>query len=513
MKLRTKFHLASAFLISTIVVGMVASLAISEKQRLLSGIDREQNEELNKLSRVCEDTMVVFDEAALINYVKNLLSLSGPKIAYAGVIYDDGGGAWVYTHGKEPFSYIPSTDEGVALISSKHSYFQRQLVFNGENITELSKPVNRVGHVRLGYSEAVLSQIYRDAINSTIRRFSVVGLAAILFGFVLSHFFSKALSHPIALLMHAADEIALGHKGIKIPEGSSDEMGRLTKTFNHMSAELAKLDQMKDDFMSHVTHELRSPLTSIIATAELMGEMPIASTDAKLKRSIDRLMFGSERLNKLVDNILDLMKLEAGQMTFDIQPTNMGTILTEMADFFEPRAQEKNLTLKADVPSKLPLAMADSERIRQVISNLIHNAVKFTNRGGITLKAREMNGELRVEVQDTGVGIPADKLGSVFKKFECLKDTKDRVEKPVPGSGLGLNIVQNSIKAQNGKIWVESQVDKGSSFIFTLPLAPSEKQHFNAPSGSGKPVATSLLSTGFTARTAPIMMNRINKGA
>jgi signal transduction histidine kinase len=279
-----------------------------------------------------------------------------------------------------------------------------------------------------------------------------------------------------------------------------------------MSDELAKLDQMKDDFMSHVTHELRSPLTSIIATVELMGEMPQATSDPKLKRSIDRLMFGSERLNKLVDNILDLMKMEAGQIPFDIQPTNIGSILKEMADFFEPRAQEKNLVIKADVPSKLPLAMADSERIRQVISNLIHNAVKFTNRSGITLLARESSGELRVEVKDTGVGIPADKLGSVFKKFECLKDTKDRVEKPVPGSGLGLNIVQNSIKAQKGRIWVESVVDQGTSFVFTLPLAPSEKQQISVVSGSGKPVAHSIVATKFTPRTAPIMVNRINKG-
>jgi len=115
----------------------------------------------------------------------------------------------------------------------------------------------------------------------------------------------------------------------------SDELARLTHTFNNMSKELSKLDEMKDDFMSHVTHELRSPLTSIIATVELMAEMPIMQKDEKMKRSIDRLVYGSERLNRLVDNILDLTKLEAGKMHFDIQPVNMGTIASEMADFFE----------------------------------------------------------------------------------------------------------------------------------------------------------------------------------
>jgi signal transduction histidine kinase len=163
-----------------------------------------------------------------------------------------------------------------------------------------------------------------------------------------------------------------------------------------------------------------------------------------------------------------------------------------MADFFEPRAMEKSLKIQAILPQSLPLAMGDPERVRQVTSNLIHNAIKFTNKGGIVLWAKEMDGFIQVGVQDTGVGIPKDKLDAVFKKFECLKDTKDRVEKPVPGSGLGLNIVKNSLKAQGGKIWVESEIDKGSTFIFTLPLAPKEFQEKNLVSNSGNAEAMAV---------------------
>ena len=108
--------------------------------------------------------------------------------------------------------------------------------------------------------------------------------------------------------------------------------------------------------------------------------MKAVNTDAKMRRSVDRLMFGSERLNRLVDNILDLTRLEAGKMPFDIQAVDFSKVLTEMADFFEPRAMEKALTVRADVPSAFPLVMADAERIRQVLSNLIYNAIKFTNK-------------------------------------------------------------------------------------------------------------------------------------
>jgi len=132
---------------------------------------------------------------------------------------------------------------------------------------------------------------------------------------------------------------------------------------------------------------------------------------------------------------------------------------------------EKNLYIRSKVPNTIAFAMGDSERIRQVLSNLIHNAVKFTNEGGITVWVQEKWTEVQVSVQDTGVGVPKEKLKTVFEKFECLSDTKDRVNKPVPGSGLGLNIVLNSIRSQKGNIWVKSEVNKGTTFTFSLPIA------------------------------------------
>lgn len=473
MNLRTKFHLASSLLILTVVVGMMISLFVFEKKRLATDMERQQFEDLDKFARVCEDSMIIFDEPAVFKYAKNLVSMSSPKLAYAGVVYDNNGmgSPWVWTLRSDSLKYLEPSDAGVMAVQKSGRIDRRELTIDGERIIEISKPVSRIGYVRLGFSRDVVESIFRQTITRSIQRFAWVGFIAIVFGLILAQLFSAALSQPIQNLMKGAEAIAGGQKGVQLPVTGADELGRLTKTFNHMSQELIKLDHLKDDFMSHVTHELRSPLTSIIATVELMAEMPIAAKDPKFRRSIDRLIFGSERLNRLVDNILDLTRMEAGKMPFDIQPTNICKIVCEMADFFEPRAMEKGLKIQAIVPNTFPMVLADSERIRQVISNLVHNAVKFTNKGGIVLWVKEVDGVARIGVQDTGVGIPADKLGSVFKKFETLKHTRDTVDKPVPGSGLGLNIVQNSIKAQGGAIWVESEMGKGSTFIFTLPLA------------------------------------------
>lgn len=500
MNLRSKFNLASACLISVVVLGMTAALYNAERKQLWADIEQEQLEDLTKLAGVCEQSMLMSDELILVNYVKTLVS--SPKISFAGFVAKDGSG-WLYSQEnskQKMFQLSDIRDYSVKAILRSPGLLRSEIRTDlGEYVIALSQPVRDRGYVRLGYSKAVLDQMFQDRVRKKLIRFVVVGLIAIVFGLILAQLLSNALSKPLQLLTSAAGEIAKGNKGIQIPSYGSDELGKLTDTFNHMSKELSKLDEMKDDFMSHVTHELRSPLTSIIATVELLAENPLMQKDERLKRSIDRLTYGSERLNKLVDNILDLTKMEAGKMHFDIQPIEMGVIAAEMADFFEPRAMEKGLEIRSEVAPHLPLAMADPERIRQVLSNLIHNAIKFTNHGGIVVFVRAKAAHIEVGVKDTGVGIPKPKLAAVFEKFECLSDTRNRVAQPVPGSGLGLNIVLNSIKSQGGTIWVESEVDKGSTFVFTLPLAPADvqakyRQSISQESEAPKPEMHKLLT-------------------
>jgi len=463
-----KFRVASAGLILVVVMGVMVGLYFSEKKQLWRAMEDQQQEDLAKLAKVCQDAFTINDEIAVVNYAKTLVG--SPKVTY--VNFSNTNGVHTWSQDKSGFNCPSRYTFLMDIFKSKKFYRREWSSPQGQTTIEVSQPVGSWGFVSLGYSKSVIQQMLGDALWKTTRMLGLVFFITILFGLLGATILSDTLTRPIHRLVAAAQSIAQGNKGVQVEEGTSDELGHLVRTFNDMSKELTKLDELKDEFMSHVTHELRSPLTSIIATVELLAEMPLASKDAKFRRSIDRLIYGSERLNRLVDNILDLTRMEAGKMQFDLQPIHMAGIVTEMADFFEPRAMEKGLKISAIVNSKLPLATGDPERVRQILSNLIYNAIKFTNTGGIVVFAKEQGGLMHVGVQDTGVGIPKDKLGSIFEKFETLKDTRNRVTKPVPGSGLGLNIVRNSIKAQGGKIWVESEIDKGSTFIFTLPLAP-----------------------------------------
>lgn len=470
MSLKMKLNLASASLILIMVIGMMGLLYISEKKQLRERIEIEQVEDLGKLDRVHSEFRITDEETIFLNYVQTLIK--SPKVAYAGYVTRDGHG-WTYWADGNALELNDAKSPTIQGILDTHRFLRRQIVTSdGRIVIELTQPARAGDFVRIGYSKTEVDRTLKNNIDSKRKGLTIFGLVAIFIGLLLSQIFSAALARPINSLMKAALDIAHGKKGVQIAEQGKDELGQLTRTFNQMSQELTKLDELKDEFMSHVTHELRSPLTSIIATVELLAEMPLAGKDAKFKRSIDRLIYGSERLNRLVDNILDLTRMEAGKMPFDIQPANLAPTIKEMADFFEPRAMEKNLKIMAKVSSNLPPVLCDVEKVRQVLSNLIYNAIKFTNEGSIVVSAKEKDGLIQVAVEDTGVGIPADKIGGLFQKFGTLRDTKDRVAKPVPGTGLGLVIVKNSIEAQGGKIWVESEMNKGTSFIFTLPLAP-----------------------------------------
>ena len=184
MNLRTKFHLASSCLILTVVIGMMASLLLFEKKRLRMDIERQQMDELDKLAHVGEDTMIVFDEPALFKYAKNLVALSSPKIVYAGFVYPKGaeGSPWVWEQASDRLAYVDLNDPNILAIQDSGKTLVRDIVINGKRVTELSKPVSRIGHVRLGYSRDVVESALRETIQKSVKRFVVVGLIAIVLG-------------------------------------------------------------------------------------------------------------------------------------------------------------------------------------------------------------------------------------------------------------------------------------------------------------------------------------------
>lgn len=245
--------------------------------------------------------------------------------------------------------------------------------------------------------------------------------------------------------------------------------------------ELARANKAKSEFLSVVSHELRTPLTSLLGFTKIIrkkldnvvfpaanpaNDPAVGKAMDQINANIDIITAEGDRLTALINDVLDLAKLEANKVEFKKASVAPEEFIKRAVQSTSALIKESDLMLRLDIDPDLPKVDADLDRLIQVMVNLLSNAVKFTSKGSITCSARRVEGNVRISVADTGIGIPKDMLGSVFDEFTQGEDSlADRPR----GTGLGLTICKNIVNGHGGDIWVESQENKGSSFIFTLP--------------------------------------------
>jgi two-component system sensor histidine kinase GlrK len=294
---------------------------------------------------------------------------------------------------------------------------------------------------------------------------SIAALAAII---AISILLTINITRPLIAMKKKTREIAKGNFGNDLELSSPPEIQELVQSFNAMCGRLKQIDKIKSDFFSLMSHELRTPLTSIKEGASLLidsfKEAPITANQKKLLTIISE---ESLRLIKLVSALLDFAKMEAGMMSYNFTRTDITALIGRAVREIEPLAETKHIkvTIKAG-DGFLPIR-ADHERILQVLRNLIGNAVKFTpDNGSISVVAKPVDRGVQVSVTDTGVGIAKESLQTIFDKFQ--QDTAGRSSKG-KGTGLGLSIVKHIVESHGGKVWAESNVGQGSTFIFVLP--------------------------------------------
>ena len=247
-----------------------------------------------------------------------------------------------------------------------------------------------------------------------------------------------------------------------------------------------EVDRMKTDFISTVSHELRTPLTSVLGFAKLIQKkleesiFPLIQTDdKKVNRSIRQVTENIEiivsegtRLTKLINEVLDVAKIEAGKMQWNMEPLAITEVIDRAFSATSALFEQKGLTSVREIEADLPNVLGDKDRLIQVVINLISNAVKFTDQGSITCRVKQDNQSIMVSIVDQGVGISESDQPKVFEKFKQVGDTL--TDKP-QGTGLGLPISKEIVAHHGGKIWVESEIGKGSTFSFTLPINPESE--------------------------------------
>ena len=246
-----------------------------------------------------------------------------------------------------------------------------------------------------------------------------------------------------------------------------DKVARRTAELEQANARLLELDRLKSDFLSTVSHELRTPLTSIRSFSEILLRYEVDDPE-KRKKFVGIINNEAERLTRMINDLLDLSRIEAGRLDLQPEPLDLETVFARALSTTQPLMAEKGVQASSDVEAGLPPVHADADRLHQVLTNLLANSVKFSPEGGtIRLSSRQQEGFALICVADQGPGIPADRLEQVFERFHQVRDP----QKSHPlGSGLGLTISREIVEVMGGKIWVESELGAGAVFSFTVPL-------------------------------------------
>ncbi|MBS5570085.1 MAG: HAMP domain-containing histidine kinase [Clostridiales bacterium] len=307
--------------------------------------------------------------------------------------------------------------------------------------------------------------------SNIISYFLIATVISVALELIALFIITKEITEPIRELEKMTKQMAAGNFKVKIQSRSNDEVGELVNSYNAMAEALGNLDMMRNDFIASISHELRTPMTSIGGFIDgiLDGVIPAEKQEHYLQIVKEEIA----RMNALVNDLLNMTRLQSGKVELDLLPCSLEELLRNTALKLKPIIDEKEIQIVFDIKTKNCEVLVDRPSIERVLINLIQNAVKFTNPGGTVTLHSEPDGKnkVRITVEDTGSGIAREEIPFIFEKFYKADKSRGLDKK---GTGLGLAIVKNILSAHGQEIHVESTVGKGSRFIFTLPIYRKE---------------------------------------
>ena len=318
----------------------------------------------------------------------------------------------------------------------------------------------------MGQGGGMMSDFYQNFQASFNESLVSAVVAASFVALIVSFIFSRSILAPVQTMMNASQRIAEGHYDERVQSHGTDELNQLAGSFNQMAEQLEQVENMRRRLIGDVAHELRTPLTAIKGSAEglMDGVLPESA------ETYQQIHAEAERLSRLVDDLQELSRVESHAIQLDIHLVDSTALIKTVTKRMQYQFDEKRVTLTSSLPLEPVHFLADEDRMIQVFTNLIGNALQYTpEQGTVTVSIERDKNEARISVRDTGFGIPKEHLSHIFDRFYRVDKSRSRVR---GGSGIGLTIAKHLVEAHGGKIWAESAGEnKGSEFTFTLPLA------------------------------------------
>lgn len=292
-------------------------------------------------------------------------------------------------------------------------------------------------------------------------------LASIFTAIIVGYMVARSLTKPIANISQAAKDFAQGNYDSRTNATGNNEIGNLGHTFNTMAESLQQIEQNRRNFLANVSHELKTPVTSIQALSETILD-GLAPKPEQQQRYISTILQESKRLGRLISDLLDLSQLEADELSIVCERINLQTWLLAEADKIDPLLIQKHLTLQMEIPEQLPHVWGDADRLGQVFTNLLANAIRHSpEKSTIIISLCAIKEHISIAIRDTGSGISPEDLPYIWDRFYRADKSRARA---YGGTGLGLAITKKLVQAMQGDITVNSKLGKGSTFTFTLPI-------------------------------------------
>lgn len=361
------------------------------------------------------------------------------------------------------------TDEAISDFNQALVSKSEQAVFNGKNtggeriMAQSRLLYDSDGNLLGGYRWIV--SLHRVNLRITTIVCIIVAVALGILGICAMSglFFIKSIVKPIRDVSNTARKIAMGDFKSKMEIGKNDEIGELCDTINYMANELENAETIKNDFISSVSHELRTPLTAIRGWGET-AKMSVGTDEELVSRGLEVVLSEADRLSGLVEELLDFSRMQTGRLTVNTMPLDVSELLRSAADMYTELARQNGIELSFTMPKIHSVVLGDSDRLKQVFINIIDNAVKYTEKGGLVLVTQAVEENcVQIVVKDTGVGIPASDIDRVKEKFF-------KSNKTVRGSGIGLAVADEIIKQHQGLFFIESIEGVGTTATVVLPL-------------------------------------------
>lgn len=456
-----KSKIAGGYLISIIItivfVEIIAIVAIR------SYYYRSLEERLtNQISISSNFYNTYFYNSTLRSNVANDVDLFWEDTDVKAQIIDKNGNIIMDSQG-EIFDKIERNDNFKNLISGKNRMYKEKTDINGVSVISVYMPLYYNSDI-----DGVLRFISStENINESIIKLSkyavMSGIGVVILSSFVSVLISNSVSRPLKNISDGAEKMAKGNFKEKIPKFADDELGKLSDTLNYMSEEILKNEKVKNEFIASVSHELRTPLTSIKGWSIVLKSSDFEDEE-EIKEGLDIIEQEVDRLTYLVEDLLDFSKLLSGNITLKKQNTDMEELVESVCRQVNPRIRNEGLGLSLKIDGQIPIVMVDKNRIKQVLINIIDNAIKFTDKGGnigVHLRADENN--IYMSVKDNGSGISKEDLLKVKEKFYKGNSSKS-------SNGIGLSVCEEIMELHNGKLKIESEINIGTEVTLSVPI-------------------------------------------